>query len=99
MSERQVSAELVLLLNGRCLTLEVSWLHSFSLVGTPLLFVPEPIFAIVLDFVLAINTTGSVGDLFVIWRLRQLPEGTLVYDTDLRHWWVFESLGSGRVST
>lgn len=65
-------------------------LFIITIVGTPLLFVPVPIVALAAYFVLAINAAGAVGDLYVIWRLRQLPEGTLMYDADLRHWYVFQ---------
>lgn len=63
-----------------------------TLVVTPLLLVPVPVVAVTAFFVLTINTTGSVGDLYLLWRLRRLPEGTLLYDADLRHWYVFEPL-------
>ncbi|GAB6878330.1 hypothetical protein JCM17823_06040 [Halorubrum gandharaense] len=33
-----------------------------------------------------------VGDLYVLWRLRRMPPGTLMYDVDLQHWYVFEPL-------
>lgn len=70
-----------------------------TLVGTPLLFIPVPTIALTVYFVLTINATGAVGDVFVIWQLRQLPKGTLMYDADLRHWYVFEPHGSGGAST
>lgn len=74
------------------LPVAIAPLVAVTLVTTPLLVVPVPIVAVVGFLVLAINVTGSVGDLYVIWRLRRLPEGTLMYDADLRHWYVFEPL-------
>lgn len=70
-----------------------------TLVGTPLLFIPAPTIALIVYFVLTINATGAVGDVFIIWQLRQLPEGTLMYDADLRHWYVFEPHSSGGATT
>lgn len=69
-----------------------------TFVGTPLLFVPVPIVALTVYFVLTVNATGAVGDLYLIWRLQRMPEGTLMYDADLRHWYVFEPLEAGRTS-
>ncbi|MFO7927378.1 MAG: DUF3267 domain-containing protein [Halobacteriota archaeon] len=61
-----------------------------ALVGTPLLFVPVPIVALTVYLILASNAAGAVGDLYVVRRLRRLPDGTLLYDADLHHWCVFE---------
>lgn len=56
----------------------------------PLLAVPVPILALTALLVLVVNATGAVGDLYLLWRLWRMPEGTLMYDADLRHWYVFE---------
>lgn len=61
----------------------------------PLLFVQIPIIAITAYLVLVVNTTGAVGDMYVLWRLRRMPKGTLMYDANLHHWYVFEPLKSG----
>lgn len=65
-----------------------------TLVVTPLLAIPIPIGALTAYFVLWMNATGAVGDLYVLWRLRNMPAGTLLYDADLRHWYVFEPVES-----
>ncbi|WP_340674438.1 DUF3267 domain-containing protein [Natrinema zhouii] len=70
-------------------------LVSIAIVATPLLAVPVPSIAVTAYMVLVINTTGAVGDLYIIWCLRRMPEGTLLYDVDLRHMYVFEPLDVG----
>lgn len=65
-----------------------------TLVVTPLLAIPIPIGALTAYFVLWMNATGAVGDLYVVWQLRNMPAGTLLYDADLRHWYVFEPVES-----
>ncbi|MFC6769064.1 DUF3267 domain-containing protein [Natrinema soli] len=67
-------------------------LVSIAIGATPLLAVPVPSIAVTAYMVLVINTTGAVGDLYVVWCLRRMPEGTLMYDVDLRHMYVFEPL-------
>lgn len=67
-------------------------LVSITVVATPLLAVPVPVIAVTAYLVLLVNTTGAVGDLYVVWRLQRMPEGTLLYDVDLRHMYVFEPL-------
>jgi len=69
-----------------------------TLVATPLLAVPVPVVALTAYLVLVFNTTGAVGDLYVLWRLRRMPSGTLMYDVDLRHWYVFEPLDPDTVT-
>jgi hypothetical protein len=54
------------------------------------LFVPVPIVALAAAFVLVLNTAGAIGDLYATWRLWRLPEGTLLYDVDIRHSYVYE---------
>lgn len=58
-------------------------------IGTLLLLVPGPHVPFVW-FALVLNTGGAVGDLFVVWRLRQLPPGTLFYDVDAYTSYVYE---------
>ena len=61
----------------------------------PLLFVPIPMVAITAGFVLVLNTAGAIGDLYALWRLRRLPEGTLLYDIDIRRSYVYEPTAMG----
>ncbi|WP_226040468.1 DUF3267 domain-containing protein [Natrinema sp. DC36] len=70
-------------------------LVSIAVVATPFLAVPVSSIAVTAYMVVVINTTGAVGDLYVVWRLRRMPEGTLLYDVDLRHMYVFEPLDVG----
>ena len=65
-----------------------------TLVVTPLLAISLPIGALTAYFVLWMNATGAVGDLYVVWRLRNMPARTRMYDADLRHWYVFEPVES-----
>jgi len=55
----------------------------------PLLFVPIPMLAVAAFFGLVLNTAGSAGDLYIVWRLGRYPPGTLSYDADIRHMYVF----------
>ncbi|WP_440770770.1 DUF3267 domain-containing protein [Natronorubrum sp. DTA28] len=59
-------------------------------VCVPLLAVPVPIIAITAGFVLILNTAGAVGDLYALWRVGRMPRGTLMYDVDIRHSYVYE---------
>lgn len=81
--------------SNELIPIAIAPLVVISLVGTPLLFVSIPIVAITVYLVLVINATGAVGDLYLIWRLQRMPAGTLMYDADLRHWYVYEPLESG----
>lgn len=65
-------------------------LVGISVVAAPLLAVPVPVVALTAYLVAVVNATGAVGDLYLVWRLWRMPEGTLMYDADLRHWYVFE---------
>lgn len=46
----------------------------------PLMAVVPPLYAIVVFFILVVNATGAVGDIYLVWRLLHLPKGTLLYD-------------------
>lgn len=59
-----------------------------------LLAAPFPMVATTAYFVLVLNTAGAVGDLYALWRFRQLPADTLLYDADIRHMYVFEPLAA-----
>jgi predicted neutral ceramidase superfamily lipid hydrolase len=52
-----------------------------TLVGLPLLTVPDSrVLAMSAFIVLLINTSGAVGDLYIIYRLLRMPRHTLLYD-------------------
>lgn len=55
-----------------------------------LLFVPVPLVAFAAFVGLVFNTAGAAGDLYLFAYLLRLPEGTLLYDGDMRHSYVFE---------
>ncbi|ELY86143.1 hypothetical protein C484_18732 [Natrialba taiwanensis DSM 12281] len=55
-----------------------------------LLAVPYPVIATTAFFVLALNTAGSVGDVYAIWRFYRMPPKTLFYDINIGHMYVFE---------
>lgn len=57
--------------------------------GVALLLIPGPHVPYVW-FGLVLNTGGAVGDLFVVWRLRGLPPGTLFYDVDAYTSYIYE---------
>jgi hypothetical protein len=65
-------------------------LLAISLVGLPLLAVPVPLFAFFVFLLLVINAIGASGDLYIVAYLLRRPEGTLLYDSDVRHSYVFE---------
>ena len=66
---------------------------AITVVGILGLFVPHPSVAITAYFVLLLNTAGSIGDLYGVWRLYQLPPGTLLYDLDPEEMYIYEPLG------
>lgn len=61
-----------------------------SLVGLPLLAVPVPLVAFFVFQALVINAVGASGDLYIVTYLLRRPDGTLLYDSDVRHSYVFE---------
>jgi hypothetical protein len=65
------------------LLIAIAPLLVFTLLFIPLLFVPAPLVLIVASTVLVINTAGSVGDLYLCWRLLRLPRQTLLYDVNV----------------
>lgn len=60
-----------------------------SAVGLPLLAVPVPLFALFVFLALVFNAAGAVGDLYIAARMLRMPAGTLMYDSDIRHSYVF----------
>lgn len=61
-----------------------------TVVALPGLIVEHPLVAITAYFILILNTAGSVGDIYAVWRLLRLPAGTLLYDLDTDRMYVFE---------
>jgi hypothetical protein len=61
-----------------------------SVVGLPLLAVPVPLVAFFAFQSLVINAAGASGDLYIVAYLLRRPAGTLLYDSDVRHSYVFE---------
>lgn len=49
----------------------------------PLLAFPNRYVVLVAFSALLTNTTGSVGDLYLMWRLKDLPQWTLLSDINL----------------
>lgn len=68
-------------------------LITITVVGMPGLFVPHPGVAMTAYFVLILNTAGSIGDLYAVWRLYQLPPSTLLYDLDPEEMYIYEPRG------
>ena len=56
----------------------------------PVLAVPHPIVATVALFVLVLNTAGSVGDIYALWKFYRMPQGTVFYDINIDNMYVFE---------
>jgi hypothetical protein len=65
-----------------------------SLVGVLLLFVPVPWVALAAFLALVFNAVGAVGDLYYTVVLLRSPPGTLFYDSDVRHAYVFYPSGN-----
>ncbi|MFP8955785.1 DUF3267 domain-containing protein [Natrialbaceae archaeon A-CW3] len=63
-----------------------------TVVCLPLLAVPVPFVAVTAALVLVLNTAGSIGDLYAVWRLWQFPPGTQLYDVEIHHSYVYEPL-------
>lgn len=55
----------------------------------PLLFAPSGLVAFTAFVGLLINTGGAAGDIYMLARVWRMPEGTLLYDSDARHSYVF----------
>lgn len=60
-----------------------------DLLPVPLLFVPIPAVALAAFVALLFDTAGAAGDLYLVVRLLRMPDGTLLYDSDARHSYVF----------
>lgn len=56
----------------------------------PFLLLPWPEVALFAYLVILINSAGSVGDLYVVYRLSRLPPGTMLYDVDVDRVVAFE---------
>jgi len=65
-------------------------LAIITVIFLPLLAVPHTIVATVAVFVLVLNTAGSVGDIYALWRFYRMPRGTVFYDINMDNMYVFE---------
>ncbi|ELZ16053.1 hypothetical protein C477_16205 [Haloterrigena salina JCM 13891] len=66
----------------------------FTALCLPLLAVPCPLVATSALFALVLNTAGSVGDLYALWRFYRMPQGTVFYDINMNDMYVFEPLNA-----
>ncbi len=57
-------------------------LFLLTALGIPLLTVPGVVSNIAFVLLL-INTSGAVGDVYILYRLARMPRGTLLYDIDI----------------
>ncbi|MFU1783484.1 DUF3267 domain-containing protein [Haloarcula japonica] len=55
----------------------------------PMLFVPIPLLAFAAFLALLFNTAGAAGDLYLVATLLRTPAGSLMYDSDIRHSYMF----------
>ncbi|MBV0924800.1 DUF3267 domain-containing protein [Halomicroarcula limicola] len=60
-----------------------------TLIFCPLLFVPQPVVAVAACIALVFNTAGAAGDVYLVTRLLRLPAGSLLYDSDIRHSYIY----------
>jgi hypothetical protein len=61
-----------------------------TLIGVPVLTVPDSrVLAMSAYLVLLINTSGAVGDLYISYRLLQMPRHTLLYDVSIDRMLIF----------
>lgn len=65
-------------------------LAILTVVCLPLLAVPNPVIATTAFVILVLNTAGGAGDLYALWRFHRLPRGTVFYDVNIEHMYVFE---------
>jgi hypothetical protein len=67
----------------------VAPLVVLDLLLVPLLFAPSPLLAFAAFVGLLVNTVGAAGDVYLLARLLRMPRETLLYDSDIRHSYVF----------
>ncbi|QLH80815.1 DUF3267 domain-containing protein [Halosimplex pelagicum] len=60
-----------------------------SLVGLPLIALAPPLVAFFVFQAVVFNAIGAVGDLYATIHALRLPPGSLYYDSDIRHSYVF----------
>ena len=65
-------------------------LVGFTVFCLPFLAVPSPLVATSALFALVLNTGGSMGDIYALWRIYQMPRGTVLYDVNMHTMYVFE---------
>lgn len=68
----------------------VAPLVLLNAISVPFLAAPQPAVVIAALTVLVTNTSGAVGDLYVVYRVLRLPRGTLLRDLDPRTMLIFE---------
>jgi hypothetical protein len=61
-----------------------------TVILVPMLAASSSIVVLIGMSALLMNTAGAVGDVYLVWRLRQLPRATLLYDIDDRTMLVYE---------
>ncbi|EMA05555.1 Putative zincin peptidase [Haloarcula vallismortis] len=62
---------------------------ALNAVLLPVLFVPSPLVAFAAFVALLFNTAGAAGDLYLVAMLLRTPAGSLMYDSDIRHSYIF----------
>lgn len=76
---------------GHNLIAAIMPLLVITLIGVPLLTVPDNrLLALVMFVALLVNTSGAVGDVYIIWRLLRMPPGTLLYDVSVEQMLIYE---------
>ncbi len=60
-----------------------------TLVLVPLLSVQNALVVTGVITALVINTSGAIGDMYIVWYLLRQPKETLFYDSDIKHSFVF----------
>jgi UPF0716 family protein affecting phage T7 exclusion len=64
-----------------------------TVIGVPLLAVPGVISNIAFVMLL-INTSGAVGDVYILYRLARMPHDTLLYDISIETMLIYYPLAS-----
>ena len=59
-----------------------------------LLTIPQPTLTLIAFSALLFNTSGAVGDLYLVWRLWRTPARTLLYDIDVKTMLIYEPVDS-----
>jgi hypothetical protein len=67
-------------------------------IGIPLLTVPG-VLSNIAFMVLLINTSGAVGDAYILYRLARMPRGTLLYDISIETMLIYYPLETAEAET